>query len=266
VALFTHERKGKLSRFRHKATVSALDLPPSEITRRSIRNLCIAFAVYTIFWVIGRSWMVMDFDELWKPEASVFEAMGKVWFLFAWAIGVTLAVGILQVHHGIRREHEPGETFWKGLWISLHAGVFEELIFRWMVFFIAMVSIRFLNAITYGFVGWWYTEVLVPLANWSTMGALQPQLIDSPTWLLGAALVSASITFRDAHKHLGLLGLVNAWFGGMVLFYVMFHYGLWAAIVVHVAYDICVFTTRAFVNSRLKPQVSLGWLFSNLLR
>jgi hypothetical protein len=38
---------------------------------------------------------------------------------------------------------------------------------------------------------------------------------------------------------------VNSWFLGMVLFYIMFHYGLLSAIIVHFIYDFIIFTIRA---------------------
>ncbi|HTE57140.1 MAG TPA: hypothetical protein VK694_00190 [Verrucomicrobiae bacterium] len=250
VSLLNHGKDTKVSR--EKEYVNPLDLPPLYITMYKFVELVLFLFVYWLCYLFARDWMVMDFDDLWKPDGNVGAAIGKVSFIFAWAIGVTLVIGIYQVVKEVPREHDPGETFWKGLWISINAGFFEELIYRWLRFFIAMVLLRFLNAIFYGFVAWWYTEIMIPVVNWETLGALEPQLTGHPEWLFGAAVLSAATKFEEAHEYQGWFGKTNAWFIGMVLFYVMFNYGLWAAIVVHVLYDVCVFTTRAFVNSRLE--------------
>ncbi len=60
-----------------------------------------------------------------------------------------------------------------------------------------------------------------------------------------------------------VVGLVNAWFGGMVMFWLMFHYGLWTAIVAHILYDICVFTSRAIADY-FRPEDRLRSLFLGL--
>ena len=107
----------------------------------------------------------------------------------------------------------------------------------------------FLNLITFGLLEWLYTNVLVPVANWATFGALSEFLFHPASWVVGAAIISANGFFRDGHKGNGFIGWVNSWFIGMVLFYLMLNYGLWTAIVAHILYDVVVFTAVAIATS-----------------
>ena len=105
---------------------------------------------------------------------------------------------------------------------------------------------------------WIYVHWLVPLANWSTFHALQPQLMHSGSWVFGAAIVSASVSFRNAHKHLGFIGYVNSWFLGMVFFYLMFNYGLLTAIAAHFLYDAIIFTVEALLSRKPRGSEALA--------
>jgi Type II CAAX prenyl endopeptidase Rce1-like len=61
--------------------------------------------------------------------------------------------------------------------------------------------------------------------------------------ILGAAVISSNATFRRAHQQLGYLVVLNSWIIGIVLFWLMFNYGLVASIIAHIAYDLVVFAT-----------------------
>ena len=67
-------------------------------------------------------------------------------------------------------------------------------------------------------------------------------------WAVGAAVVSANIFFRDGHKYQGPFGVLNAWFIGLVMFWVMFTYGVWPAIICHFLYDFLIYATVAFMR------------------
>lgn len=107
-----------------------------------------------------------------------------------------------------------------------------------------MIMLTFFNWITFGLVHWFFANLFIPVANWLTFGALAPQLL-ATNWVLGAAIVSAAGDFRDAHKYLGLLGYINSWFMGMLLFWLMFRYGIFTAMVAHAIYDMILFVARA---------------------
>lgn len=206
-----------------------------------------------VLWVLSSLWgdhIHMTLDEL-LGDGFVAEGLSRVWFIFAWGALATIAIRLLS-----GRGHTSSRTrqVAQGWWISLNAGVFEELIYRWMVFFNAMVFLTFFNWITFGLVKWFYGELLVPVANFFTFHALEAYLYDPRSWLVGAALVSASVKFRDAHHEedlpwfLNLFRKVNAWFGGMVMFWLMLNFGLLTAIVAHVLYDAIVFTIGAIMR------------------
>lgn len=189
----------------------------------------------------------------------VWAGLGSVWFIFVWAFAVTaFAILVLGQRHGSYLSRL--EQTVKGLWVSMNAGVFEEIIFRLFALLNAMVILTFLNFITFGLVKWWYSVVMVPIANFFTFHALQPQLMEHG-WLLGAAIVSASIAFRDGHKYLGFIGWVNSWFIGMVMFWLVFNYGLLTAIAAHIIYDAVIFVFRGLTSQRER---GLSYLLSRL--
>ena len=80
-----------------------------------------------------------------------------------------------------------------------------------------------------------------PVVNFLTLGHLQPYLLGSLGWAVGAAIISSNGKFRDGHAYQGLFGWINAWFCGMFFFYLMFTYGILASIIVHFLYDILIF-------------------------
>lgn len=202
----------------------------------TLNGILLAFLAF--FW--GDS-LLLSFSDITRGDVSG-EGLGHVWFIFVWALAVTLLLFLLK-----GRSYSYDSRLIrsiKGAWASLNAGIFEELVFRWMLFFIAMITLPFFNFITFGLVKWFYVELLIPVANWSTFGALEPHLM-SGSWVLGAAIISVNADFRDGHKYLGLLGWVNSWFIGMVMFYLVLNYNLQTAIVAHVLYDLIIFSIAA---------------------
>lgn len=195
--------------------------------------------------------------ELWSSDGTVAQGLNAVWFIFLWAFAVNL-------YYGVRSSHELSEfssahILSAGTWISLNAGVFEELAYRWLRFSIAMLTLPLVNFILFGFVPgqmgllhWLYEYILLPIANFTTFGALDDYLFHPASWVIGAAIISANGKFRAAHSYAGFLTWINSWFIGMVMFYLMFNYGLLTAIIAHVLYDLVVFGTAAFMNS-LRP-------------
>ena len=112
----------------------------------------------------------------------------------------------------------------------------EELWFRWLLFYLMVPIIKLGNWITFGLEGWIYQTILMPVANFTTLGFLEPQLEVGP-WVVGAAMLAANASFRDGHKYQGPLGYVSSWFGGMIYFYALFNYGMGMAILAHITYN-----------------------------
>ncbi len=238
---------------RQKQAVDPFEVPSLSVTVLYTVKLLVSVAVYLLlrnFW--GR-YMLTDFREL-EGHGFVAAGLRHVWFIFAWAFGVTfLTAFILRRRRTIYISRITQVL--KGLWLSVNAGWFEEIIFRGFMFLNAMVTLVFMNWLTGwivsgGLIKWLYVHWLVPLANWATFHALQPQLMGHHNWAFGAAIVSVTVAFRDEHKYLGPVGWINSWFFGMVMFYLVFNYGLLTAIVAHAVYDAIIFTIDVLASKR----------------
>lgn len=202
-----------------------------------------------VYWVMQRFWgdyILLTLDDL-NPGGSVMAGLAKVWFIFAWAAVGSFVFSMIK--QKVWPTYGVGVGIAKSVWVSLNAGIFEEIIYRWLTFFSGMAMLTFLNWITFGLVRWLHLHLFIPVANFLTLHALEPQLYSSHGWVVGAALVSAAAAFRNQHQYLGLIWYVNSWFIGMIMFYLVFNYGLITAIVAHVLYDIIVFVTRVIVNA-----------------
>ncbi|UUU22968.1 hypothetical protein [Streptomyces sp. DSM 40750] len=217
-----------------------------------------AMASVTVVYLVGSIWIDQPFGflEVWRIPNDIPGGIADTWYLFVWGLAVTLLISVIAIVQGIPRLVPPGTAVGLGVWESVNAGFFEELRYRWLFLLSAPPGLALLNLITFGLVEWLYTVVLVPLADTVTLGILAPQLTGDE-WLVGAAIVSVNGGFRAMHNDQkgigGIFRLVNAWFIGMLLFYLLFNYGLWAAIVVHILYDIVVFTTAALMSTFLRP-------------
>lgn len=191
--------------------------------------------VYLILVNISAESNIIRFAYLYKGFVSL-DGIISVWFVFLWAIVGSFFSGRLIT------DMSKKDLIIEGIWLSVNAGFWEELIFRWLLFSIAVIIIPFLNWCTFGLVYWIYASFAIPFTNWVTFGFLSPQLL-SDNWVFGAAIVSSSNKFMDAHKGNGLLGYINSWFFGLLCFWLVFNYGIVTAIVVHILYDIVVFMT-----------------------
>jgi hypothetical protein len=228
--------------------VAPLVLPPL-FTTAVYLHATVQVAIGTgLLWLVGRDWMELPFFAAWEIRGGLLDGLGQVWFIFAWAVVSTLAAAMIARRRGLWLAAPARTILGRGVWASVNAGVFEEIIFRWLAFLSAMVVLRFLNWVTFGLLEWLYTAVLVPVANWLTFGALDAQLYGP--WVLAAAIISTNAHFRDGHQYLGFVGWVNAWFIGMVMFWLMFNYGLLTAIAAHIVYDVGIVVVLAIVGPR----------------
>ena len=256
-----------MSRSLKKESRSVYSIPPGPLTAIYLVMFSIAFVIYGVVSLFWGDHMLMSFSDLWQPNASISAGLGRVWFIFAWAAVTTFGVGLVLLRRGEPRKQEPTTAVWRGAWLSLNAGFFEELIWRWMAFFVAMVFLPAANWLTFGFVKWLYTAALIPLANWVTLGALQPQLTGHANWIFGAAVISANARFRNAHRG-KFFRYVNSWFLGMVFFWLMFNYGLMAAIVAHILYDLIILAVVAPAFMTLQsppPKTAFGLSMRSVL-
>lgn len=188
--------------------------------------------------------------ELWRIRGGLFDWLFAAWPIFVWAVSVNIVFQIIRGYDALLEYYEetrasPAAVFLTGVVGSLFAGVVEEIGFRWLIFLAGIVGLKIVNFLFFGFLGfglteWLYLHFFGPIANWTTLGALQPQLFHVTGWAVGSAILASNVFFRDGHRCQGLFGWLNSWFIGMFLFWIMFRYGLLAAIVVHTTYDLLV--------------------------
>ncbi len=201
------------------------------------------------------------FFEFWTTKGDFWVAVKGAWPWYAWGFSATL---LFLIFGKVKSTTDtPGEKFVYGTLISIWAGVAEEMAFRWLLFFSAIVMLPVINWILGGFMGiellrWLYEDILCPIANFFTFGYLETYLMNGYGWAVGAAVISSNGRFRNGHSYQGLLGLVNSWFFGMYMHWVVFKYGILPAIFIHFFYDFIIFTLEAissiFTNGRSNPR------------
>ena len=128
---------------------------------------------------------------------------------------------------------------------NVRAGVVEELCYRWLIFLSSMFWVRVSNFILLGFIGWGIPEHLFiwifrPLADFVTLHGLHDQLYHPSGWAICAAMLATNAFFRNGHKYQGWFGWINSWFLGMFFFWIMFRFGLPAAMLVHFSYNMVI--------------------------
>lgn len=139
----------------------------------------------------------------------------------------------------------PIKLFVSGIFISFYAGITEEIFFRWLLFYQQIVAYKIFNYITFGLVAWLYLHISRPFICFVSRGSLSQILLTRPQWFIGGSILTSNGRFQDGHKHLGCFGYVNSWIIGIYLFYILFNSGLIACIIVHVIYDLIVFSSGA---------------------
>ncbi len=236
---------------------SVLDTAWWRITIYLLLEVAILLVGFWILQWVSQLWggvVFFSLDQLWNSEGTVSQGVNAVWFIFLWAFAINLYYGVRASDE--LTEFSSAHILGAGAWISLNAGVFEEIAYRWLRFSIAMLTLPIVNFILFGFIPgqmgllhWLYQYILLPIANFTTFGALDDYLFHPASWVIGAAIISANGKFREAHGYAGFLSWVNSWFIGMIMFYLMFNFGLLTAIIAHVLYDLVVFGTAAFTNS-----------------
>jgi hypothetical protein len=221
---------------------------------------------------IGSLLLVILFEIFW-PEVIPFTFTQFLFFegtiagliqyampIFIFGIVFTLVTQLLTRN---RREMNQVAEYIAplGCLVSTAAGFFEEIAFRWLIFYGQIVSYFLLNQLFFAVFGgigifeWWQLNVMAPVVNFvlglplfdSLNYAVIAPIISGEQygWVVGAALVTSVGQFRDAHTTHNLFGKIVVWFIGMYMFVLMFQYGLFAAMLVHFLYDLFIFLVIA---------------------
>lgn len=125
-------------------------------------------------------------------------------------------------------------------------GVLEEVTFRWLVYGASIPLLLGLNFFFFGFAGYGIVKLLYVnffnrIADIATLEFLHPYLFAASGWTTGAAVLSANGLFRNGHSYQGIFGLINSWFTGMFLFWIFFHHGLLACMLIHIIHNLIVY-------------------------
>ena len=186
-----------------------------------------------------------SFFHFWNMKGTLREALWHAWPIFAWATGMTL-IGCLTTPRGVKWSRNPRAIFFVGTLTSIWAGITEETVFRWIIFYTGIAIYTFVNWCTWGLFALVFSHLLLPVANFFTLGYLHSLLFHPLGWTIGAAILSSTGQFRDGHHYLGIVGWLNSWFIGLYFFYLVFTFGLPAAIAIHIIYDLIIFWILAF--------------------
>lgn len=182
------------------------------------------------------------FQSFWTTKGDVEGWLLDGYPMLLWGIIATMGLWLFRSKPEISASEE-NKIFWGGLVVSTWAGVVEEICFRWLIFLNCLWGAKFGNLILCGFPEWLYMHSFGPVANFFTFGLMQEHLYHPASWAVGTSILSANAAFRNGHKYQGWLGIINSWYIGMFLFWVMFRYGLLAAIFLHFLYDFLIFTS-----------------------
>ena len=191
-------------------------------------------------------WSIEPFTlyEFWG-KCDIMGGVYNSWPIFLWAASMTGLVAFLT--HNKRSDNSKAEDHLVGgLVVSAFAGITEEIIFRWILFLDAIICVKIVNFLFFGWLGWgmpewFFNHLFGPVASFFTLGKMDWILFGFRSWAIGSARLAAAAKFRAGHAYLGLVGYINSWYIGMFLFWIMFQYGLLAAIVVHFLYDLIIF-------------------------
>lgn len=200
------------------------------------------------------------FSSFWHVEGNLRQWLACSWFVLAWGVGFNIFLDLFVRTRWIRSRSTPGELFADGIIRSTFAGIFEEVVFRWLAFLAGIVMVKFTNFLFFDWLGfgiakWFFLNFFGPIANFTTFGYLEPYLNHPAGWQVGAGMLITNAFFRDGHKYQGLIGWVNSWFGGMYLFWVMFTFGLPVAIGIHFLYDAAIFSYAAFREYLVREKI-----------
>ena len=222
-------------------------------------SAALAVVVIALVKCIAPSAIPFDIFGFWVPRGTASGWITTCLLLMGLGVGLNFLLDILGLHKGWRVNYSAREVMGLGFLVSLWAGVAEEISFRWLIFLAGIVLVKIANFLFFGCIGLGLPElihvhILGHLANWSTFGFLEPYLFHGAGWAVGCGLLWTNAAFRDGHKYQGFIGVVNAWFIGMIMFWVLFNYGLLACILFHFLYDLAIFAYRA-----LTLKISRGW-------
>lgn len=180
-----------------------------------------------------------NFEYFWPLNGSFLQALWSCWPLFLAGLLLNLFKMATTVNPPEVQASAPSIP-WTGFLTSVSAGVLEEIVFRWILF--------------YGFMGviWTVTNVFFPgLEYWvrDNLSWFSPYLVGDNThilelagaWTLVPAFFLSNFKFQQGHLYQGITGFIFSWFGGFFFARVFLQYNLFYAILIHFLFDWMIF-------------------------
>jgi hypothetical protein len=230
----------------------------SEENERNARKY-LSYVFGAIFTIAIVKWLwpgIIPFGlfAVWRTSGSALDWLAAGWPVLAWGFCVQSLILLFSWARRFMRDPfeaaSPRDILKAGFFISLWAGVMEEISFRWLIFYaqifwLKVADFLFYSVLGFGLFSFFHLHVFAPIADYTTFGGLHDWLFSPAGWAVGAAMLATNAIFRDGHTYQGWFGVLNSWFCGMFLFWLMFCYGLPAAILIHFLYDMIIFGTIA---------------------
>ena len=271
-------------------------------TTKFYRDLLMGFAAILLVLLLDPSLLPFKLFEFWYFKWDWSELKNLPWAFLV--LGPVLVfVYAIASRHSEKFNKQRIKSLKSNMLTSVLAGVFEEVSYRWIYFYLAIIWYAFLlrvaslplgewlrnnwffslvmmvviffvgvvawavaepdnvfkvtdntRVIAYGvivlmmlclvpmfsyFLYFSYIHLFNPIANIMMRKSMNEELYGyGPA--VGVAIMIVNVEFRNGHASQGLLGMILTWFFGMIMFWMVFNFGLFAAILCHVLYDLAI--------------------------
>ena len=230
---------------------NTLEIPALDVSVIYIAQAFKAAAIFGLLCLLGFEYLKWDMLSLitWNPYGLLM-----AWPILLWATAWAIANSITGRYDQTLKEART-RILSRAVWTSIQIGFWEELIYRYLSFGIAMIVLPLVDWITRGVTRWVFESFLMPATHLMTFGALEGQILTTP-WTVGAGIITANLVFVAAHVYTGhsIISCVNAWFVGLVLFWLALHYGLITSMVAHSVYYAILLLTQALKAKCVKTR------------
>jgi hypothetical protein len=105
----------------------------------------LSYAAYHYLSALPAAQGVANASQLWAMHGNPLTGVARVWLIFAWGFGLQSLVQIWRVIRRRPRDASLTQLFKHGAWLSAHAGLFEEIIFRLYAFLSFIILLRLAN-------------------------------------------------------------------------------------------------------------------------
>jgi len=104
--------------------------------------------------------------------SDVWGGIKASWPILAWASGLTFLV-VVFTRNSQADNMNAKKLLGKETATSIMAGLFEEICFRWLLFFLFIITAQFFNIILFGLPKFLYVKITAPVINFFTFGKVK---------------------------------------------------------------------------------------------